>query len=64
MIAYIVRAYTRTYQDSGQILAYVEWFDTAHKFGRTVGDPMNAHMLALYARARREGVKPTVEIWA
>jgi hypothetical protein len=43
----------RTFSDTGQTQAYVEWSDGS----RTAGDPDNTHMKALLARAKREGVK-------
>lgn len=48
----IVRAGVRTYRDTGQTQAYVEWSDGSH----TEGDPNNTHMKALLSRAKREGV--------
>jgi hypothetical protein len=42
----------RTFSDTGQTQAYVEWSDGSH----TTGDPENTHMRALLARAKREGV--------
>lgn len=62
-IAKIIRAYVRTYTDSGQVTAYVEWIDSRGVHGRTEGEPDNEHMLALFQRARREGVDPIVERW-
>jgi hypothetical protein len=55
----IRRAYIRTYSDSGQVTAYVEWVGG----GRTEGATTNAHMLALLARAEREGVAVEEECW-
>jgi hypothetical protein len=43
----------RTFSDTGQTQAYVEWGDGSS----TTGDPSNVHMQALLARAKREGVK-------
>lgn len=63
MIARIERYVTRTYNDSGQAVGICDWIDTAGKGGRTEGEPTNAHMLALKARAEREGVMPQTETW-
>lgn len=70
-IARITRAYTRHYSDNGDTKSYVEWIDTNGETGRTEGDaygknymePVGAHMQALFARAIREGVNPTSEVW-
>jgi hypothetical protein len=62
-IAEIRKAYIRTYSDSGQTKAYVEWVDTRGNEGRTEGDPHNPHMQALLARAKREGVTVKKETW-
>lgn len=56
-IAQIKKAYIRTYPDSGQVTAYVEFIDSNGQSGRTEGEPNGAHMKALLARARREGIK-------
>lgn len=42
----------RTFSDTGQTQAYVQWEDGS----QTVGAPDNTHMKALLARAKREGV--------
>lgn len=63
MIATITKAYVRTYTDNGQTKAYVEWVDHRKQTGRTEGEPDNAHMLALLARAKREGVRVERETW-
>ena len=52
-------AYVRTYSDSGQTKAYVEWSDGS----RTEGEPDDAFMEALFERAKREGVKVRHEVW-
>ena len=62
-IASIYRAVVRTYTDSGQTVAYVDWTDTKGKAGVTTGDPDNAHMQALLARAEQEGLTVTRETW-
>jgi hypothetical protein len=49
---HIRAAGVRTFSDTGQTQAYVEWSDGS----RTAGDSNNAHMRALLARAKREGV--------
>jgi len=55
----IVAAYVRTYTDSGQTKAYIEWDDGSF----TEGEPNNAHMTALFERAKREGVRVRHEVW-
>ena len=55
----IIKVYTREYRDNGQIKAYVEWADGS----RTEGEPEGAHMQALFARAEREGLEITKEVW-
>lgn len=71
-IAKITKAYVRTYSDNGQSKAYVEWVDTNGEHGRTEGEavmqggrlvPERTHMTALFARARREGVRVRRETW-
>ena len=57
MIKQITKAYIRTYSDSGQTTAYVEWIDGRGKSGRTEGRPDGLHMTELFKRAVREGVK-------
>ena len=54
-----VKAYVRTYTDSGQTKAYVEWSDGS----RTEGEPGDAFMEELFRRARREGVRVRHEVW-
>lgn len=63
MIKQITKAYVRTYSDSGQVTAYVEWVDRRGTSGRTEGKPDGAHMRALMSRAEREGVKVERERW-
>jgi hypothetical protein len=63
MIVKITKAYIRTYTDSGQTKAYVEWVDRKGERGRTEGEPDNLHMLALLARAQREDVTVERETW-
>lgn len=76
MIGKITKAYVRTYSDSGQVMAYVEWVDGRGKPGRTEGKLMQldgprrgirftfgSHMHALFSRARREGVRLQREVW-
>jgi len=46
----IVKAYTRRYTDTGQIVARVEWLDGSV----TTGDPASVHMQQLFKRAQRE----------
>jgi hypothetical protein len=57
MIRQILSARVTHYADNGQTIAYVEWRDTRGKIGTTSGNPDNAHMQALLARATREGVQ-------
>jgi hypothetical protein len=63
MIKRITRAYIRTYTDNGQVTAYVEWIDEQGASGRTEGKRGNAHMKALFDRAKREGVTVECEQW-
>lgn len=63
MIAKITKAYIRTYSDSGQTTAYVEWVDHKGKSGRTEGKEYNPHMQALTKRAEREGVQVERQYW-
>jgi hypothetical protein len=63
IISKITRAYVRTYSDSGQTVAYVEWVDNKGETGRTEGKPDNAHMQALLAKAEREGLRVEYEQW-
>lgn len=60
----ITKAYIRTYEDNGQVTAYVEWIDDKGKPGRTEGKPDGAHMKALLDRAKREKVKVEQQKWA
>lgn len=62
-ISRIVRTYTRTYTDSGQVTTYVEWVSDCGERGRTEGDATNAHMVALLARAEREDIHHMTEVW-
>lgn len=74
MIARITKAYKRHYRDNGQTTIYVEWVNTRGAAGRTEGAfgpcrrcggkaHASTHMLALLARAEREGVPLTNETW-
>jgi len=63
MIQKITKAYVRTYTDSGQTAAYVEWINHKGERGRTEGKPDGTHMLALLARAKREGVEVERQTW-
>ena len=60
----ITKAYIRTYTDSGQETAYVEWVDDKGKKGRTEGSPDSTHMKALLDRAKREKVKVEKQKWS
>lgn len=62
-IKQITKAYIRTYSDSGQVQAGVEWVDHRGKKGTTQGDPENMHMKALLIRAKREGIKVEEQEW-
>jgi hypothetical protein len=63
-IAKITKAYVRTYSDNQTTRSYVEWIDTKGVEGRTEGAvPLGTHMLALFERAKREGVTPIYEQW-
>lgn len=62
-ISKITKAYVRTYSDSGQVTAYVEWVDNKGKTGRTEGKEDNPHMQALLKRAQREGVEVERQRW-
>ena len=68
----INRIYVRRYSDTGQITAYVEWSDGS----RTEASPamfarkrahwvftFGTHMHALFARAKREGLRIERETW-
>lgn len=63
MIAKITKAYIRTYTDTGQTTAYVEWIDDKGQSGRTEGKRNGPHMQALLSRAKREGVRVERERW-
>lgn len=76
MIAKITRAYVRYYRDNGQTTATVEWLDHRDRWGRTESTArwqesshrrptvtFGQHMHALFARAKREGLKLERETW-
>jgi len=63
VIAKITNAYVRTYSDTGQQTAYVEWTDPQGRSGRTEGKEGSAHMAELLARAKRDGVTIGRETW-
>ncbi len=63
-IKQITKAYIRTYSDSGDEKAYIEWIDDKGKPGRTEGKADGAHMKALLDRAKREKVKVETQKWA
>lgn len=73
MITKITRAHIRTYSDSGQVTAYVEWIDNKGRTGRTEGSQhsnccvrephFGTHMQALLQRASREGLTVESERW-
>jgi len=55
----ITFACLRTYSDTGQTVAVVEWMSGS----QTSGDPDGTHMKALMARAEREGLVGEKETW-
>lgn len=59
----ITKAYVRTYGDTRQQRAYVEFLDSHNHQGRTEGDRLGTHMQNLLLRALREGVTVTREQW-
>jgi len=59
MITRILAVRINHYLDNGQNLAWVDWVDHKGKHGSTHGDPANAHMAALIARAVHEGITVT-----
>lgn len=59
----ITKAYVRTYRDSGQRTAYVEWVDTNVETGRTEGNEHGTHMTALLSSAIRNGLEIKEQIW-
>lgn len=63
MIKQVTKAYIRTYSDTGQTVAYVEWIDHKGKSGRTEGKQDGLHMQALLSRAKREGVAVDRQRW-
>jgi hypothetical protein len=63
VITEITKAYVRTYSDTGQVIAYVEWVDDKGEAGRTEGRESNGHMIALLLRAEREGVTVERQRW-
>lgn len=75
MIAKITAAYVRHYRDNGQTTAYVEFIDGRGCPGRVEGKwpqeicphcggvVRGSHMAALLARAAREGITVTQEVW-
>lgn len=63
MITKITKAYIRTYSDSGQVTAYVEWVDSRNQTGRTEGKEDNPRMAALLKRAEREGIEVERQRW-
>jgi hypothetical protein len=56
MITKITKCYIHYYADNNTHRQWVEWIDQKGKRGVTSGDPDNAHMQALRARAQREGL--------
>lgn len=68
----ISRVYVRHYSDNGQTMAYVDWADGSRTCGdlhyldhphRTLAPTFGAHMHALFARAKREGLRLQRETW-
>ncbi len=62
-IEQITKAYIRTYRDSEQETAYVEWVDSNGETGRTEGQENGLHMQELLRRADREDIPITYETW-
>lgn len=75
MIQRILRAYVRTYSDTGQVKAYVEFIDEFGRPSRVEGPAPGAkchecgqphrstHIAALFARAERDGLSIEDEMW-
>lgn len=63
MIKTITKAYIRTYTENETTKAYVEFVDEDDANSRIEGEPDNPHMLALLARAEREGLQVERERW-
>lgn len=69
--AQIVRIFVRTYSDSGETRAFVEWRGSSGKPATTSGPAENrdgewhfsAHMTALIERGLREGLSLESEVW-
>ncbi len=70
----IKRIYVRRYTDNGQTVAYVDWADGSHTEGalKYSANPRRAllseasfgtHMHALFARAKRDGLRLERETW-
>ncbi len=68
----ITRAYVRRYRDNGQTTAYVEWANGSRTEGplrhsehhRGPATPsFGSHMHALFAAAKRNGVRLERETW-
>lgn len=68
----IKRTYIRRYRDNGQVIAYVDWADGSrteanHEMFARKRAPyiftFGTHMHALFARAKREGLKLQRETW-
>lgn len=55
------RAYVRHYTDNDQRTAYVEWSDGSRTEGN--GDTPGVHMLSLFTKAQREGIRIERETW-
>ena len=56
-IARITSARIVHYVDNGETRAYIGWVDSRGRTGETSGHADSAHMQALLARARREGIR-------
>lgn len=72
----LTRVYVRRYTDNGQTVAYAEWQDSRGRSGRIEGSlrrsehhrgpqtpSFGSHMHALFARAKREGLRLERETW-
>lgn len=76
MIAKFTRIYVRHYSDNGDTKAYAEWIDGRGTKGRTEGGAtyhgrphhiptysFGTHMHALFAAAKRQGLRLERETW-
>lgn len=59
----ISKAYIRTYSDSEQRTAYVEWSDGSRTEGTVHGNGVGLHMRSLLQQAVNSGLKIAQEVW-